>query len=83
MPVATLILRRRLGRTLRVMVVTPHRPRRRRIAMRMRAAGWSVSRIGAALRISPQRIAPMLTAPRLFDPETLKRAAREARMEAA
>lgn len=67
MMVTTLTLSRSLGRRLRVMVVTPNRPRRRRIARAMRAAGWSLGRISAALRIPAGRIEPMLAGPRLFD----------------
>ncbi len=76
MPVATLSLPRPHGRRLRVMVVTADRGRRRRIARAMAALGWPHQRIAAALRIRGERVAGLLAEPTLFDPATLKEAAR-------
>jgi D-alanyl-D-alanine carboxypeptidase len=69
----------RNGRRISVVVLTPDRARRRRIARAMLAAGWTHARIAAGLRIRRERLDALLAEPRLFDPATLKEAARMVR----
>ena len=66
----------RNGRRISVTVLTPDRARRRRIARAMLVAGWPHARIAAALRIRRDRLEGLLAEPKLFDPATLKEAAR-------
>lgn len=70
---------RRNGRIIIVTVVSPDRGRRRRIARAMVSAGWPHARIAMALGIRRARLDGLMAEPRLFDPETLKEAARQVR----